>query len=144
MPLTYRLGQFEFFGFKGPPEFDQAHISCLTRPGVNGMSIQDLGEWGEPFDIETWAGAATTAGATDTNKSAWENAIAICKSYATAAGQDALDMVYRSVPITGGKYKVKRVAATPQACLHGKRGGDSTEYLAIVRATWTLVPIANP
>lgn len=129
--LTYQLGQFVFHGMWGGPKFDQTIVECETRPGVNGVSIHDIGRWGQPFDIQTIQFTTT-----------YSAAIEAMKSYSGAAADNAYVMIIGGVTVTGGRYKVISVDATPKSVIV-KSPAALSGYLGEVRARWTMLPIAD-
>lgn len=130
--LTYTLGPYGFHGMWGTPEFDQTQVAGEVRPGVDGTSFYDIGAWGEPVEIQTIRFMDTYA-----------NAIEGTKAYAAAASLDPLELTIGSVPVTGGKYKVLKVKFSAKRCVRAVIAGDATVYTAEIRASWTVVPVAD-
>ena len=47
---TFRLHNWEFARWEGPPPtVAREHIGTHARPGVDGVTHTQIGEWGEPF-----------------------------------------------------------------------------------------------
>lgn len=47
-----------------PPRIPQQHSIAHTRPGANGVALQLLGKWGDPFEVQVTSHYATLLDAT--------------------------------------------------------------------------------
>ena len=48
----YGIDVFDFVSWQGPaPAIAQEHVIARNRAGADGVSLQLLGEWGEPFEV---------------------------------------------------------------------------------------------
>lgn len=129
--LIYQLGDFLFHGIWGTPDFPETAIGTEVRPGVNGTTLHNLGTWGQPFEMQTILGVAD-----------YNAAIATCELFKTATAMNPLGLVIGSIPVFGGGFKVLSVKSDAKRVIWFKVGGDNTFYGAIVRSSWTLLPIA--
>lgn len=129
--LTYQLGDFLFHGAWGTPDFPETVIGTENRAGVNGTTLHNLGTWGQAFEWQTIVGCAS-----------YNDALAVCELYKLATAANPLGMVIGSIPVFGGGFKVMSVRSDAKPVVRFKVSGDSNYYGAIVRATWTLLPIA--
>jgi hypothetical protein len=133
MPLLHLIGNWEFHGMRGPPNFTQAIIVGEVRPGVNGATMWNLGVWGRPFDLATVRFVANHA-----------TAIALMQNYMLASKQNPMVLVYGGQPVQGGLFQVQNVEPIQATAIaRGQVPGDPTWYQGIVRARWTLFPLAH-
>lgn len=133
--IAATLGNFNFVVWNGPPyDLPMAHLYTETRPGVRGFNCWNVGEWGDPFQVNTIAVAATHNDAIDI-KVLFDGALAL----------GALTLTYRSVPIVDYLFKVlngsKHSAGTSA---HAHCAGNGTQYKGLVDSKWVLAAMINP
>lgn len=129
---THFLGPYFFDGFFGTPDFTEEQIAGEARAQVNGHSLWMLGVRGQEFELGTVRGCLTYALA----------GLEIVR-YKQASQRGPLNLMIHNLIVPGGRYQVLGVRAEAKAMVQYHRAGDSLHYLATVRATWRLLPIAH-
>lgn len=126
------LGPYAFVGMTGTPGLPMAQILAEMRPGVNGTTLWRLGVWGRPCMIETVAAMVN-----------YQAALGLWQTYPLATAMNPLPMWIGGVVVSGGKYQVMRVDADVHSVIRFNVPNDPTNYQGVVRARWTLLPIAD-
>jgi len=63
---AHGIDQFNFEHWEGPPpRIAQQHSVTRNRPGAQGVALQLLGKWGDPFEVMLTSHWASTAAAAD-------------------------------------------------------------------------------
>ena len=127
------LGSYEFCKWKGPPyNVEEDHVETVVRAGLSDIEVWLVGEWGEPFEVQTAQFYETRADA-ETVKNLYKGGIAAASKALTINGN----------AVAGYKFKVLKVDAVVVDVLLGHVSGHPTFYRARVDATWKLLPIKD-
>lgn len=114
-----------------PPLLVQNQTVARVRPGANGVLVQSLAEWSEPFEIITKAEAPNQAAAYD-----------LYDAYRQLVGTEAVDIVWCNIslatyghlffPLHVAPLKIRRI-------VHGV--GLNGQYFAECICRWRIQPI---
>jgi hypothetical protein len=126
-----RIGPFDFIELGAPPPLVGAQIAGHHRAGVDGVMLQKLGAWADPFEIESLSGAIDYA-------RAW----ALYAEYQLLRGAPPVELVWSDFPLSVARhafYVLDVRAQSIQNLLVGVSPGGL--YFAEIRAVWRLQPV---
>lgn len=126
-----QLGPFTFLDMSSPPELVLQHVVSRVRAGANGVLMQRLGFWGEPFEVVTKAGFATFAQAELERD-----------DYRSLVGE-AQELTYGGIPFLAAGHLYVPRAVHPIRTRRIVRGvaPDGSAYFAETVVRWELQPV---
>lgn len=124
------IGAYDFDLMETPPALPHERVLVHARPGINGVQVQQVGAWADPWQFETVRYVDTFA-----------NAHALAKTYQELPLSNALIVVWQNVnyfTAYGVKFFVLEVRPLEVRVCGKTTGTIVTNPGAVVRAAWTL------
>ena len=129
--MINRIGPFSFITLSVPANLAGVEIALYTRAGTDGTMLADLGTRGEPFTIDSLAGAATYP-------QAWQ----LATSYKALEGANAIQVIWSDFLLTAARHAFYVLDVQPLDVRRIIRGsGPAGPYFAEVEARWQLLPV---
>lgn len=126
------IGQFTFVRLDKAPERVGAQWEIASVAGIDGVSLWNSGNRGQPFTLMSEAVALSYAAGRTFLKQ--YKSLELAGPVSIVCGVLENDQLYKVLSVNWHGPGVKRVA-------RAHIGGDTTTYGAIVWATWSLLPI---
>jgi hypothetical protein len=134
VPQLDRIGPYAVISFDCQPHRQPRHFRMISRPGLDGLTIFDLGYRGEPFTTRARLAAPTFAMAQEMYRNAsW------------LEDEPPLPLCFGGLLEPGLLYKVLRARPVPgrvRAVVFGR--GPLGNYRAWCEVDLTLVPVDAP
>lgn len=127
------IGSYDFDLMETPPTLPAERVITRTRPGTNGVVVQQIGAWSDPWSFETTRYVDTLA-----------NAHGLSKAYQELPLGNALIVVWNGVDyFTTYGVKCFVVSVRPlEVRVCGRATGTIVSNPgAVVRAAWNLQPV---
>lgn len=124
----FAIGEFEFLWISQYSPGTQPVVELESRPGVPDIALWDLGEKGEPFQVQTFKGAEDF----DTAKELYEEYKTIVKTRVAFSFGHQLDeqvSVLRVRPVPGGIRQI----------VMGLQQDEPQVVYAVCECVWDLV-----
>jgi hypothetical protein len=123
------IGSFPFIDLAGPLGLPSSVIALLVRAGVDGQTLVDDGQRGEPFTLRSKLDVASMA-----------DGVNEFDGYRGLVGTDPVSLVYQDVDLDGlASFSVLGVKMVQLKALVGAVGGLNPPSGAWLEADWTLV-----
>lgn len=135
-----------------PPWFSQIQSIGRVRPGTDGVLMQTLGDWSQPFEVVTKACVETAAGPI---LNTFPQAVELYHKYTLLSGAESQELVWEGVNFATTfqhRFFVKHVGPLGGSVKTGIRkiirgvGYDyglaaNIQYFAECHARWQLQPV---